>query len=259
MRKALSLILVLVMVLPLCACGKSSAVKAAEEAIAAIGEVTADSGEAIANAEKLYGILTDDEKAKVENRLVLVEAQEAFAEIQGEIIYTNAKEAYEKLKEVAELCEEGMDAIYNAWYWGIYEADDVSSSVFYLMMSLYVPGFSSSELKEAAEALGIKVSSAQSDWQYSVWIVEEAIAARGDYDTINENMAEAESVLQTLTEKYDDYTYYPKLKEYYAAIKAYVDFFSSPSGSFNQLANTINTYENNIRTLDADVGFLFNK
>ena len=52
---------------------------------------------------------------------------------------------------------------------------------------------------------------------------------------------------------------YPKLKEYYSSIKSYVEFFTSPSGSFKQLADTINTYENGIRTLESDVGFLFSK
>lgn len=259
MKKFISLLLVLVMCLSLCACGKSKAAKAAEEAIAAIGEVTVDSGEAIANAEKLYGILTDAEKAEVENRLVLVEAQEAFKKVQGEIVYQNAKEAYDKLKEVAELCVEGMDAIYGAWYFGIYNADDAYSSTFYYQMSLDVPGFTSTELEEAGNTLGIKASTAKSDWRYSLWIVEAAITARGDYDTITANMADAEKVLQTLTEEYDDYTYYPKLKDYYAAVKSYVEFFSSPSGSFNQLADTINSYENGIRTLESDVSFLFNK
>jgi len=259
MKRFAALILIFVMCLSLCACGKSAATKAAEEAIAAIGEVTVDSGDTIANAEKLYGILTDAEKADVENRLALVDAQEAFEDIRGEIVYENANEAYEKLKEVAALCVAGMDAIYGAWYFGIYEADDAYSSSFYLLMSQEVPYFSSSELEEAGELLGISVSTAKSDWQYCLFIVEEAIAARGDYDTITANMEEAETVLQTLTEEYDDYTYYPKLKEYYAAVKSYVEFFTNPSGSFSQLADTVNNYENGIRTLESDVSFLFNK
>ena len=91
MKKVISLFLVIVMCLSLVACGKSEAVKAAEEAIAAIGEVTVDSGEAIANAEKYYNILTDAEKAEVENRMALVDAKEAFEKVRGEIIQTQRK------------------------------------------------------------------------------------------------------------------------------------------------------------------------
>lgn len=266
-KKSICLILALVMCVSMCACGKSKAVKAAEDAIVAIGEVTVDSGDVIANAEKLYGILTDEEKAGVENRLTLVDAREEFEALKGELVYKNAEEAYEKLKNIAELCVDGMDAVYGAWYFGIYEADDTTDSSFCYEMSLEVPGFTETELEEAVSSLGedigfgeeLTIMLARSDWQYCLWIVEEAISIRGDYATINTYMEDAEKILQELTEEYDDYTYYPKLKDYYAAIKSYVEFFSSPSCSFNQLVSTINDYENGIRTLESDVGFLFNK
>lgn len=256
-KKLLTIPLVILICLSLTACGKSDAVKAAEEAIAAIGEVTVRSGDTITNAEKYYNVLTDAEKAEVENRMALVEAKEAFEEIKGEVVYKNAKEAYEKLKEVAALCVSGMDDIYGSWYFGIYDADDTTDFDFYL--SLEVPGFSSDEIEAARKELDISEWLAKSDWQYSLWIVEEAITLRGDYDTISTNMVAAEKVLQALTDEYDDYTYYPKLKDYYASIKSYVEFFTSPSGSFNQLADTINNYENGIRTLESDVSFLFSK
>lgn len=260
MKKAIIFIVSIVLCVCLCACGKSEAVKSAEEAISAIGEVSVDSGDAIANAEKLYGILTDAEKEKVENRLTLVEAREQFEKVRGEIIYTNAKEAYVKLKNVADLCVSGMDDIYGAWYFGIYEADDTTAYTYFLELSRGVNfRFSQDELEEAAESLGFEAWLAKSDWQYSVMIVENAITTRGDYDRIKTNMSDAEKVLQTLTEEYDDYTYYPKLKDYYSAIKSYVEFYTNPSGSFNQLADTINGYENGIRTLESDVSFLFNK
>lgn len=130
MKRAISFLLAVIMCMSLVGCGKSKAAKEAEAAIDAIGEVTLDSGEAIAYAEKLYGILTDDEKADVENRLTLVDAKEAYAELQGKVIYDNALKSYEKLNEVAALCVDGMDDIYGAWYFGIYEADDAKYSFY---------------------------------------------------------------------------------------------------------------------------------
>lgn len=264
MRKFLSTAFVLTLCfLLLSGCGKSQATKDAIAAIDAIGEVTVDSADAIANAEKLYNILTDAEKAQVDNRLALVDAREAFDSLQDEIIYENAKVAYEKLNEVALLCENGMDDIYGAWFFGIYEADDIKSyQDIYVQMALKTPHTSSTELKDAAESAGgesLIGSLMKSDWQYCLYVIEEAITARGDYDTIQNNMKEAERVLQELTKSYDDYTYYPKLKEYFAAVSSYVDFFVSPSGSFKQLSDTVNNYETNIRTYKSDVGFLFNK
>jgi len=253
MKKIIALVLSFSL---LCACGKSEAVKTAEEAINAIGTVTANSGDTIANAEKMYGILTDAEKEKVKNRLVLVEAQDAFEDIKGEVVYKNAQNAYKKLQEVANLCVTGMDTIYGAWYFGIYEAKSTSD---FDDMAKSVPGFSSNELEKAGKLLGINAWDVGDDWENSLWTAVMAITTRGDYDTITKNMSEAEKVLQSLTDKYDDYTYYPKLKEYYSAIKSYVDFYSNPTGSFSQLADTINDYENRIRTLESDVSFLFNK
>ena len=86
MKRLLSLVLVIVMLLSLCGCGKTDAAIAAEEAIAAIGVVTLDSEEAIAYAEKLYGILTDNEKESIENRLELANAREEYERLVQEAI-----------------------------------------------------------------------------------------------------------------------------------------------------------------------------
>jgi len=258
MKKAISLALVFVLCLSLCACGKSKAAKEAEAAIDAIGEVTVDSGEAIKNAEKLYNILTDAEKADVDNRLTLVEAQEKYAELQSELTYENAKKAYEALKEVADMCVTGMDAVYGAWYYGIYKADAKYGVTFYAL-SLETPGFSSSEIEDAAKVIGMKESSLKGNWQNCLNLVLSAIALRGDYTAIDEKMSAAEDILQELTSTYDDYTYYPKLKSYYSAVSSYVDFYENPTGSFKQLADTVKEFENTIRTYEADVSFLFTK
>ena len=65
MRKIIALLLFLCLCVSLSACGKSEAVKNVENAISSIGEVTLDSEELIKNAEKLYGILTDEEKTEI--------------------------------------------------------------------------------------------------------------------------------------------------------------------------------------------------
>lgn len=259
MKRVCCLVLAVSLCLSLAACGKTNEAKSAEEAISAIGEVSIMSGDAIETAEKLYSILADSEKATIHNRLELVNARETYDELKNEVTYKNAMSAYEKLKEVEQLCTDGMDDIYGAWYFGIYELKNASKYNFYGDMADEVPNFDSTELEAAASNLGFSTTTVKSDWQYSLWIVEEAMESRGDYDTISTNMEEAEKVLQVLTSEYDDYTYYPKLKDYYSSVKAYVDFYLNPTGSFEQLKDTINNYENNIRTLGSDVSFLFTK
>lgn len=266
MKKCITVALVLCMACMLIACSKSKDVQAAENAINAIGEVTLESESLIKTAEKLYGILTDSEKSNVSNRLALVEAREEFDKLQAEEqakqeeqrkqkVYENAKLAYEKLNEAAQLCIDGMDDVYGAWYWGIYKATDATSSTTFSNLAKETPHFTAKEL----EAVGLSAYTVKSDWQYALLTVELALAARGDYDTVKTKMSEAQTLLQELTTTYDDYTYYPKLKDYYAAVDSYVTFFLEPTGSFNQLADTVNNYETNIRTYQSDVGFLFNK
>lgn len=81
MKKLTALLLVLVMCLSLCACGKSKAVIAAEELIASIGEVTDQSGAAIRKAEDAVAALSAEEKETVETLVQLTEARKKYDEI----------------------------------------------------------------------------------------------------------------------------------------------------------------------------------
>lgn len=67
MKKTIVLILVFVMCLSLCACGKSEAVKNVETLIDDIGTISAASGSAIAAAESAYNALSEEEQREVEN------------------------------------------------------------------------------------------------------------------------------------------------------------------------------------------------
>ncbi|MBQ9534483.1 MAG: hypothetical protein IJU78_01375 [Clostridia bacterium] len=107
MKRTVVLLLGLVLLLSIAACGKSKAVTEVENAIEEIGEVTIDSEEVIAKAEKLYNILTDSEKSDVSNRLTLAEAKDKFEQLQNE--------------QKAKLAEEEA-AAYKAKLWDLYYA-----------------------------------------------------------------------------------------------------------------------------------------
>lgn len=77
MKQVLILALCAVMVLTLCAC-KSKQAKAVDEQILAIGEVTAESGDAITAAEEAYDALSDKDCTDVENYAVLTAAREQY-------------------------------------------------------------------------------------------------------------------------------------------------------------------------------------
>lgn len=80
MKKAISLLLALVLCLSLCACGKSEAVKNVEAMIDALGEITLESINAICSAEDAYNALTEDEQKKVKNYETLTKARDSYYE-----------------------------------------------------------------------------------------------------------------------------------------------------------------------------------
>ena len=71
MKKAITLMIALIMVVSLSACGKSQLVIDVEEMIDSIGVVSLESGETIEKAEKMFAVLSEKEKSSVENRIDL--------------------------------------------------------------------------------------------------------------------------------------------------------------------------------------------
>lgn len=78
MKKTIALLLALVLCLSLGACGKSEEVKAAEEKIASIGDVTIEKADIIQEASQAYDALRDEDKKKVENFDILQNAMESL-------------------------------------------------------------------------------------------------------------------------------------------------------------------------------------
>lgn len=96
MKKVLSLILVLAICLSLCACGKSEAAKECEELIAAIGEVSIDSKDAIEAAERAYSALTADEKDSIaESAVIMNDAIDAYYVECCKLIFDTLNDAHE--------------------------------------------------------------------------------------------------------------------------------------------------------------------
>ncbi len=81
MKRVFSLLLVFVICLSLCACGKSEAVINFESSVEQIGMVSIDSEDKISAAEEAYKVLTDKEKESVaEGHAILTEKRDAFEE-----------------------------------------------------------------------------------------------------------------------------------------------------------------------------------
>lgn len=78
MKKVIMLCLVVFVSLNLVGCGKSEALKAAENAIKSIGEVTLDRKTAIEEAKALVDALTEEDLAKLKILDMLMEAQDSY-------------------------------------------------------------------------------------------------------------------------------------------------------------------------------------
>ena len=88
MKKFIALLLAAVMCLSLVACGKSEAAKTMDEMIEGIGNVTLESEEAIAAAEKMYEALTEEQKSELDNYALLVAARAELDKLIEESIPT---------------------------------------------------------------------------------------------------------------------------------------------------------------------------
>lgn len=101
MKRLWFLMLALAMVLALSACGKSEAAQGVDDQIAAIGEVTLDSGDAIAQAESALAGLTEEERRQVDGAGALADARTAYEALAVE----------ETIRAIGEVTLDSGDAI----------------------------------------------------------------------------------------------------------------------------------------------------
>lgn len=172
--------------------------------------------------------------------------------------FESANSAYNDIVSASEICIDIMDSIYDAWYFAIYESDDYSGYSLLYAFSNKV-GFSTSEITDAMIALGLSSTSyyVLEEFNYTVHIVKQAYKNNGKYTEAENYLSSAKESLKSVTSEYSDYTGYPTLKSFYSEVSSYLEFASSPSGSFSQVKTTIDNYETRIRTFKNDLSFIF--
>ena len=78
MKKLVSMLIIGIIALTLCACGKSEATKAAEDLILAVGTVSLNSESQILAAEEAVAVLTEEELEKLDNLEILQAARAEY-------------------------------------------------------------------------------------------------------------------------------------------------------------------------------------
>lgn len=247
MKKIISLLLVLAMCFGLCACGKSQAVKNAEELIAGLAFVDEKSGAEIIEAINAYSALSQEDKEKVENYDILVEAKDTYLKIKY-------REAYELIDAASAITIDGMYDIYAAWYFGIYEAtkgySDKTGFFFDFAYAIYSRGrnpFLQKDLEAAAQSLGYSHTDVRSDWQKCVSVMLVATAAKGYYSKIDAKLEAADEIISEMNKISPDSQYTINIKAYYMTLADYAEMYEEPSGSLLDLADAMKSYEKELK------------
>lgn len=99
-KRLLALLLAAITCLSLCACGKTEAAQAADDLIAAIGEVTLDSEGSIRAAENAVAALTDADLKGLEGKAALEQARSAFEELKKAKLIADVEDTIAAIGEV---------------------------------------------------------------------------------------------------------------------------------------------------------------
>lgn len=258
MKKAISLTLVFVIWLSLCAFAKNNAVKDVEEAIDAIGDVTIESEDAILKAERMYDYLTDIEKTQVENKGELVEARYAYDKLCEDTIYYTAKEAYDLMNEAYAIYVFNAVGLNNAKQFG-------SSNNLMSMDSDFCKRFAEASSdamglpqlteQEVCDALDIYYKdrgysgNMKADMYFCMSLFNRACVFVRGYDALG-IMDKAGGLLLSLKETYHDEKYYPLLKEYFDFVATGYDFNINPNNYFEWIIEYQTTHSNYIQKLN---------
>lgn len=108
MKKILLWVLAAAMMLSLAACGKSEAAKAVDDQIAAIGEVTLESEDAISEAEAAVDALADEDREQLDN---VDKLEQARADYEALVLAGKVSEVEDAIAAIGTVTLESVDAI----------------------------------------------------------------------------------------------------------------------------------------------------
>ena len=297
MKKAVSLLLALVMCLSLCACGKSKEVKAVEEMIAAIGEVSLESKDAITAAEEAFRALTSEEKEQAGNYFVLAESKDTLEELEEieeqrlleearQAATANGQKAYDNIKNAWQIAEQIGHSLYNVWHGAVWEKDEmVAKGIQFfvdettLSEQEVIEGIASRSYvntqfaKTGVYWIQLSEEDKQTYREYATEAIEKACRAKQYMamddalgSTVNAYLLNGkidsarkylETAKETMKELPEDYEHYPTLKGFYTTASSLTDFCKSPSGNLNQYATLLNDYCKEARDYMNDLDFVF--
>lgn len=159
------------------------------------------------------------------------------------------------------------DTIYDAWYWGIYEADRYNSYAECLPRFCAATGLDPDDVTNAIDNVLIWLEREPGDDNNRFMILQidsgpvrttiEVYKANGWFDDIADTLESAQKNISSLTKDYDDYTDRKTLQLYYSEAFNYYNFALSPDCSFSTLESTINAYETKLKNYNNQLAFTY--
>lgn len=189
--------------------------------------------------------------------------------------FATSKEAYDKLTSAYQAVDTYASDIYNAWYGGIYDDDELSFSYMSRKTSLTVPELqeglvylilgdeyeSTDEAKKDSyrneSMFDAMLSFYTQEFAFCTDLVNAAYEVSGKQGEIQTQLDESKTLLKSLSTDYSDYEHYPNLKNLYTTVNAFFEYCCDPTGSFEQSKTTINDYRNQARGYMNDLEFIF--
>lgn len=297
MKKLITLLLVFVMSLSLCGCGKSKAVANVETLISAIGDVSLDSGAAISSAQNAFDALTPDEQSDVENYAILVDSQATFQKMESERIleeqekakFDCGKEAFDHIKAAWEITDRIGGDILSVWSGSISKTQDMIdkginffvdettltldevieglASLCYANMEFSETGILWVDLSEDTkqEYRDYAVDLTEKASRYGTYMVTRdallsivnAYTQNGQIIEAQESIEAAKLALKKLSGMDGDCAYFPDLNEFHTTASALLDFCMSPSGDLEQYEVLLNDYRKEAQTCINDLDSVF--
>lgn len=245
MKKIISLVLALVMCLSLCACGKSEEVKAVEEKIASIGEVSIDKADIIQEVNQAYEALSDKDKEKVENFDILQKSTDALQKAMFTAIADKCKEMNAGSDLIAQSVIEVWENVGGEKFWTWYgsilkfkdeslanmdvnSVDSYDTDYWYLSMPAYALG----KIKHTDDDMSAEERQA---------IVDTCTVLANTYygiQEMNEQVNQDYSIYKDLfKDEYADECQF--LREWYLASSVFVEFATNPTGNRNDYSTKL--------------------
>ena len=177
---------------------------------------------------------------------------------------TQAKEAYSELCFASLYCEDATSAIYSAWRYSIYTAENDKTAMYssgsrdewdeFLLNRFYYSTEKMNNMNRLRQAIeNFTASSDGAVWaialcnpSYSVAIAKEYNKLSGVLTFAKEGLNNASSIIKELSNENKQSTHKDELADLYVAINNLYELAENPSGSYN-------TYGTNISNLKTDI------